>query len=327
MLNSIGIIEYILFHEIFLRERIGFLEFRHESVFLPPREIRTRANNRDNVAQIARCYTILTWRGCRLRARSGVFIGAVNSSRNLVTLSPASLPPYVTRAVLTSSCSLSETRAPIIPIRFCIVIPKGSTIVLFLVPPHNFSPDDRLFPRPILSPSPPTSFFRSVQRTRGKSPSNFRYDAKIRSIQAFRNFLSKPSRPFFLFFTSSSFVYSFLRFSCILPKLLTRLIPTLYSGNSCRSKTSESRFMGTTLPSDTPQKREYIDRWKEEGVEKAALSASVIKPTGYKYSLSLSVIGNSTSISNRPLSLTWNDISRYILGTRNFFRGIYHLTL
>lgn len=158
MLNSIGIIEYILFHEIFLRERIGFLEFRHESVFLPPREIRTRANNRDNVAQIARCYTILTWRGCRLRARSGVFIGAVNSSRNLVTLSPASLPPYVTRAVLTSSCSLSETRAPIIPIRFCIVIPKGSTIVLFLVPPHNFSPDDRLFPRPILSPSP-TSFF------------------------------------------------------------------------------------------------------------------------------------------------------------------------
>lgn len=47
--------------------------------------------------------------------------------------------------------------------------------------------------------------------------------------------------------------------------------------------------MGTTLPSDTPQKREYIDRWKEEGVEKAALSASVIKPTGYKYSLSLSL--------------------------------------
>lgn len=32
-------------------------------------------------------------------------------------------------------------------------------------------------------------------------------------------------------------------------------------------------------------------------------------------SLSLSVIGNSTSISNRPLSLTWNDISRYTLGT------------
>lgn len=134
----------------------------------------------------------------------------------------SSLPPYVTRAVLTSSCSLSETRAPIIPIRFCIVIPKGSTIVLFLVPPHNFSPDDRLFPRPILSPSP-TSLFRSVQRTRGKSPSNFRYDAKIRSIQAFRNFLSKPSRPFFLFFTSSSFVYSFLRFSCILPNFLPDL--------------------------------------------------------------------------------------------------------
>lgn len=199
MLNSIGIIEYILFHEIFLRERIGFLEFRHESVFLPPREIRTRANNRDNVAQIARCYTILTWRGCRLRARSGVFIGAVNSSRNLVTLSPASLPPYVTRAVLTSSCSLSETRAPIIPIRFCIVIPKGSTIVLFLVPPHNFSPDDRLFPRPILSPSP-TSLFRSVQRTRGKSPSNFRYDAKIRS--SFSKFSFEAISPFlpFLYF-------------------------------------------------------------------------------------------------------------------------------
>ena len=53
-------------------------------------------------------------------------------------------------------------------------------------------------------------------------------------------------------------------------------------------------------------------------MEKAALSASVIKPTGYKYSLSLSVIGNSTSISNRPLSLTWNDISRYIPGNEEF---------
>lgn len=49
----------------------------------------------------------------------------------------------------------------------------------------------------------------------------------------------------------------------------------------------ESGFMGATgysLPPPPPQ-REYIDRREEE---KAAFSASVIKPTSYKYSLSLS---------------------------------------
>lgn len=44
--------------------------------------------------------------------------------------------------------------------------------------------------------------------------------------------------------------------------------------------------MGATLPPDTPPKEDIsIDERGEE--EKAAFSASVIKPTSYKYSLSL----------------------------------------
>lgn len=79
----------------------------------------------------------------------------------------------------------------------------------------------------------------------------------------------------------------------------------------------ESGFMGATgysLPPPPPQ-REYIDRREEE---KAAFSASVIKPTSYKYSLSLFL-----ALFRSPLSPAWNDISRYILEMKNFFRGIY----
>lgn len=94
MLNSIGIIEwYILFHEISLRER--------DRVSRIPSRIRlssaTRNSNtrKQSRQRSADCQVLhdphLARMHRRLRARSGVFIGAVNSSRNPVTLSPPSL--------------------------------------------------------------------------------------------------------------------------------------------------------------------------------------------------------------------------------------------
>lgn len=171
--------------------------------------------------------------------------------------------------------------------------------MLFLVPPHNFSPDDRPSPRPRLPVLLLPPHFRSIQenflqiffriflpnsltsrfiREGGENGGELRQLEETRSID-FTSFV----RPFSIllstcvtasilpsdwpFFTPplrASRPYS-PSFQLHPPRqLLTRLTPNVqafYSGNSCRSKTSttESRFMGTTLPPDTPQ-REYIDR-------------------------------------------------------------------
>lgn len=238
----------------------------------------------------------LLQRARRLRARSEVFIGAVNS-RNPVTLSPSH-----EHYLRLRSCSLSETRAPITPIRFCIVIPKDSAI-------SCSSP--QLFPRrsSFSSASPPRSFFsyfplifvRSKKIFSKFSPEFFfpillllgsfakEVRGELRQLEETRSIdFASFVRPFSIllstcvtasilpsdwpFFTPplrASRPYS-PSFQLHPPRqLLTRLTPNVqafYSGNSCRSKTSttESRFMGTTLPPDTPQ-REYIDRWKGAG--------------------------------------------------------------
>lgn len=227
--------------------------------------------------------------------------------------------------------------------------------MLFLVPPHNFSPDDRPFPRPRLSvlssPTSPSfsfdprkfsssflpnfssqfSYFSVHSRRRWEE--NFVNSRKLDpsishlSFDHFRSFYLHVSLPpffppigLFLPRLYAHLALTPLRFSCTLPaNFLPDLPPTSKRSIQGTPVAAKPRPLNLGLWVQRchrilPKENISID---ERGQEKAAFSASVIKPTGYKYSLSLSlsVIGNSTSISNRPLSLTWNDISRYTLGT------------
>lgn len=116
--------------------------------FLPRAVLQLHANNRSADWQARSTWLVLHQRA-RLRARSQVhvFIGAVNSSRNPVTLSP---PRHHCLRLCSCLFPVGDTRAqntgPLLHRKH----PKDLTIALFLVPPRNFSPDDPLFPCPRL---------------------------------------------------------------------------------------------------------------------------------------------------------------------------------
>lgn len=312
-------------------------KFRHESSFSSPGPFLSatrNSNTRDSTKarkqsrqRSADCQVLhdplaedaLLQRARRLRARSEVFIGAVNS-RNPVTLSPSH-----EQYLRLRSCSLSETRAPITPIRFCIVIPKDSAI-------SCSSP--QLFPRrsSFSSASPPRSFFsyfplifvRSKKifskfssefffpillllgsfAKEAKTEENFVNSRKLDpsishlSFDHFRSFYLHVSLPpffppigLFLPRLYAHLALTPLRFSCTLPaNFLPDLPPTSKRSIQGTPVAAKPRPLNLGLWVQRchrilPKENISID---ERGQEKAAFSASVIKPTGYKYSLSLS---------------------------------------
>lgn len=198
--------------------------------------------------------------------------------------------------------------------------------MLFLVPLHNFSPDDRPFPRPRLpvlsSPTSPSfsfdprkfspsflpnfssqfSYFSVHSRRRREE--NFVNSRKLDpsishlSFDHFRSFYLHVSLPpffppigLFLPRLYAHLALTPLRFSCTLPaNFLPDLPPTSKRSIQGTPVAAKPRPLNLGLWVQRchrilPKENISID---ERGQEKAAFSASVIEPTGYKYSLSLS---------------------------------------
>lgn len=229
--------------------------------------------------------------------------------------------------------------------------------MLFLVPPHNFSPDDRPFPRPRLpvlsSPTSPSfsfdprkfspsflpnfssqfSYFSVHSRRRREE--NFVNSRKLDpsishlSFDHFRSFYLHVSLPpffppigLFLPRLYAHLALTPLRFSCTLPaNFLPDLPPTSKRSIQGTPVAAKPRPLNLGLWVQRchrilPKENISID---ERGQEKAAFSASVIKPTGYKYSLSLFLlsairprfqIGHYLSRGTIYLDISGNDRSK-----------------